>query len=244
MNIVIDKGNTLCKLAVFGEDSEPIEVLVSPAGDKACLGKVLDKYKPKACIISSVTTFDEDIKQILKDRIPFVLELNHSTPLPVKNAYETPETLGMDRIAAAVGAWSIQPGRDCLVIDMGTAITYDIVSKDGVYEGGNIAPGLNLRLKALHEFTGRLPEVAAKADFEIFGRNTEKAIRAGVMQGIVHEVNGYYDHYKEKFPDLFAFLTGGDLIYFAEKLKNGIFVSGNLVLIGLNKILNYNVDQK
>lgn len=244
MNIVIDKGNTLCKLAVFGKDSEPVEVLVSPAGDKACLGKVLNKYKPEACIISSVTTFDEEILTILKAKIPYILELNSGTPLPIKNAYETPETLGMDRIAAAVGAWCIQPGKDCLVIDMGTAITYDIVSKEGVYEGGNIAPGLNLRLKALHEFTGRLPEVSAKADFETFGRNTEKAIRAGVMQGIVHEVNGYFDQYKEKFTGLFAFLTGGDLIYFAEKLKNGIFVSGNLVLIGLNKILNYNVDQK
>jgi type III pantothenate kinase len=244
MNIVIDKGNTLCKLAVFGESQEPVEVLASPAGDPDCLGKVLNKYKPKACIVSSVTTFNEDIKQILKARIPFVLELDHGTPLPIKNEYETPETLGMDRIAAAVGAWSIQPGKDSLVIDMGTAITYDLISKNGVFEGGNIAPGLNLRLKALHEFTGRLPEVSAKPDFEEFGRNTEKAIRAGVMQGIVYEVNGYLDHYKKKFPDLFAFLTGGDLIYFAEKLKNGIFVSGNLVLIGLNKILNYNVDQK
>lgn len=241
MNVVIDQGNTICKIAVFGEKDEPVEVYTTTSLTAAFLVGILNDHKPAAGILSSVIEISPEINELLNESLSYFCHLSAATPLPIKNAYETPETLGVDRIAAAVGAWGICPGKPLLIIDMGTAITYDLVSEDGTYLGGNIAPGLNLRLKALHHFTGRLPEVVASEDFKSFGKNTESAIRAGVMQGIVYETDGYISDYRERFPGLFAFLTGGDLIYFAEKLKNGIFVSRNLVLIGLNRILNHNV---
>jgi len=241
MNIVIDQGNSICKIAVFRETDEPIEVYTTTSLTSAFLVGILDHYSPVAGIMSSVIEVKNEIKVLLNERLSYFNRLSAATPLPINNSYETPETLGMYRMAAAVGAWSLSNGKPLLIVDMGTAITYDIVSADGTYLGGNIAPGLTMRLKALHQFTGRLPEVLASEDFESFGIDTESAIRAGVMQGIVYETEGYIKDNTEKFPGLFAFLTGGDLIYFAEKLKNGIFVSRNLVLIGLNRILNYNV---
>jgi type III pantothenate kinase len=241
MNIVIDQGNTVCKIAIFEEKDEPVKVYTTNALTISFLNGIIDDYQPSAGIISSVKEINPEVYKFLCEKLSFFTYLSSATSLPLENAYGSPETLGMDRIAAAVGAWSICPGRPLLIIDMGTAITYDFVSEDGVFTGGNIAPGLNLRFKSLHLFTGKLPEVEASENFDSFGKDTENAIRAGVMQGILYEANGYIFGYKERFPNLFAFLTGGDLIYFAEKLKNGIFVSGNLVLIGLNRILNHNV---
>jgi len=241
MNLVIDQGNTICKIAVFDVEDEPVKVYTSTSLSASFLKGILDEFKPMAGILSSVTEVNKGIIELLAERLSYFNRLSHATPIPINNAYKTPETLGMDRLAAAVGAWSICPGKPLLIVDMGTAITYDLVSEEGVYLGGNIAPGLTLRLKALHDHTGRLPEVVASDNFKSFGIDTESAIRAGVMQGIVYEANGYINEYKEMFQGLFAFLTGGDLIYFAGKLKNGFFVSRNLVLIGLNRILNYNV---
>lgn len=124
---------------------------------------------------------------------------------------------------------------------MGTAITYDFVSRDGTFTGGNIAPGMQTRFKSLNQFTGKLPLVEPTQTFEVLGSTTETAIRSGVMQGILFELDGYIDALKLRYPDLFAFLTGGDLFYFDRKLKNGIFVDDKLVLKGLNRILRHNV---
>lgn len=241
MNAVIDQGNSTCKIAFFGNDGEISEIFSEKTLNVAFLKKVMDRYRPDACILSSVTFTSPDVIDFLNNTIPYFCILDSSTPIPIANAYDSPETLGSDRIAAAVGAWFLQPGKPILIVDMGTAITYDFIRADGTFMGGNITPGINLRLKALHEFTGRLPEIEAKKEFEDFGTDTESAIRAGVMQGILYETEGYLRHYGAMFPNLFAFLTGGDLFYFAEKLKNGIFVSRNLVLNGLNRILEYNV---
>ncbi len=241
MNLVIDQGNSQCKVAVFDEQGNICleerlnELTVS------LLEEIMLSFCPDACILSSVRPEDEVVTNWLRKTLQHVVFFSAQTPLPLTVDYGTPGTLGADRLAAAVGARTLSPGRTLLVIDMGTAITYDLVSRDGVYLGGNIAPGIRLRFKSLHENTGRLPLVEPKMDFDTFGKDTQSAIQAGVMQGIVHEVRGYMDHYKQAYPDLFAFLTGGDLIYFAENLKSGIFVSKNLVLTGLNAILNDHV---
>ena len=166
--------------------------------------------------------------------------LTASTPVPIKNDYSSPSTLGMDRLAAAVGAWSIEPGHDMLVIDAGTAITYDFVSASGVYKGGNIAPGKDLRFKSLHEHTGALPLVEDNGVVPMLGNDTETAIRSGVLNGIRYEMEGYIEKMGCLFPSLLVFLTGGDAESFDIKAKRRIFALPNLVLRGLVRIVEYN----
>ena len=166
--------------------------------------------------------------------------LTMSTPIPLRNAYSSPETLGMDRLAAAVGAWFLNPGHDMLVVDAGTAVTYDFVSADGTYRGGNIAPGIGLRLKSLHEHTGALPLVSAQGSIPQFGNDTETAIRSGVINGIRHELEGYIAEISFISPSLLVFLTGGDAEFFDIKAKSSTFAVPDLVLLGLARIAEYN----
>jgi len=142
-----------------------------------------------------------------------------------------------------VGASFLCPDCEILVIDAGTAITYDFIDSKKVYWGGNIAPGLDLRLRALHEFTQKLPLVSVKNETPFIGNSTDSAILSGVIYGIVFEIDGYINELKIKYPQLSTFLTGGSTFYFAAKLKNAIFAERNLVLIGLNRILQYNVQK-
>jgi type III pantothenate kinase len=242
MNLVIDQGNTRCKLALFEQAGEPIRETDLPVLDQAGLQAFLDGDKPDAAILSTVKHVDQTVIDAVKARVGHFVHFDASTPQPLRIHYTTPETLGLDRLAAAVGAWSLKPAHNLLIIDMGTAITYDLVTADGTYRGGNIAPGLRLRLEALHEKTGSLPKVEPDVPFEAFGTDTTSAIRAGVMQGIVYELHGYFRDLKTAYPDLFAFLTGGDRFYFAESVKSDIFVCKNLVLTGLNAILNYHAS--
>ena len=164
--------------------------------------------------------------------------------LPIRIGYETPHTLGRDRIAAVVGAQSLRPGSNILVIDAGTAITYELLEASGLYVGGNISPGMTTRFRALHHFTQKLPLVSEPEEVLLVGVSTESAIQAGVVNGIVLEMDGYIDLLRLKYPGLLVFLTGGHSFYFERRLKNRIFADINLVLIGLNRILEYNVENK
>lgn len=200
------------------------------------------KFPFRKCILSSVTNEDEAISMFLQNEIPHFINLNHTTPLPYKNLYHTPESLGNDRIAGIAGAYNRFPGANVLVIDLGTAITYDLITSNGEYKGGNISPGLVTRFNALHSFTSRLP-LLGKADVQIdLGTDTRSAIIAGVQNGILYEINGYIEHNSTEFPDLVIILTGGDADFFANKLKKPIFVDPNLILSGLNAILEYNIQ--
>jgi len=241
MDLVIDQGNTVCKLAIFGEGDELVDFQSCSELSVPLLLQIFKKFDIQAGILSSVKDLKPEISSFLKSQISNFIFLDHNTPLPLKNAYMSPQTLGLDRLAAAVGAWSIQPHKPLLIVDMGTAITYDFVREDGTYMGGNIAPGMLMRFNALNIFTDKLPLVEPKSDFTSMGIDTQSAILSGVMQGIVFEVDGYFDELRQKHAKLFASLTGGDLFYFDGKLKNSIFASKNLVLIGLNRILHYNV---
>ncbi|NLT04162.1 MAG: type III pantothenate kinase [Bacteroidales bacterium] len=242
MNLVIDQGNTRCKLALFEQAGEAIRETDLPVLDQAGLQAFLEGDKPDAAILSAVKHVDHTVIDAIKGRVGRFVHFTAATPQPLRLHYATPETLGLDRLAAAIGAWTLKPAHNLLIIDMGTAITYDLVTADGTYCGGNIAPGLRLRLEALHEKTGNLPMVQPTVPFEAFGTDTTSAIRAGVMQGIVYELQGYQHELKTAYPDLFAFLTGGDRFYFAESVKSDIFVCKNLVLTGLNAILNYHAS--
>ena len=195
-------------------------------------------------ILSSVKPVDDEILQFLSENFDLFIELDHQTELPIKNLYETPETLGKDRIAAAVGANEFFPDQNLLIIDAGTAITYDLVSEKNEFIGGNISPGLQMRFKALNQFTGKLPLVSYFDEFQNIGRNTTEAIRAGVQNGILYEIAQTIELFNKNYQNLQIVMTGGDSIFFDKKLNYTIFVHFNITLIGLNRILEYNAKNK
>lgn len=240
MNIVIDQGNTAVKVALF-EDDAYLTTFFFSSLDSEQLSEIIIKYRPQKGIFCTVGNRGEAYIPYLKEHLDFYAELDENTPLPIQLAYRTPSTLGKDRIAGVVGAFFQKPNRNLLVIDSGTAITYDFIDCNGIYHGGNISPGLKMRFQALNHYTKRLPLLDEKGEVPPIGYDTETAIRSGVVTGIVGEMDAYMDEYKEK-QDVFTFLTGGDAFYFESKLKNSIFADANLVLKGLNKILNYQYE--
>lgn len=241
MNLVIDIGNTFTKAAWF-EDEKHLETirLQESEGSETFLNR-----KPfNKVIVSSVRKIGGDLTDMLHGMVGEFVILDHHTSLPLKVMYETPKTLGGDRIAASVGAWNMFPQKNILVIDMGTTITIDFVHASGEFRGGNISPGLQTRFKALHTFTGKLPLVEPDDNFTDFGTSTQTAITAGVQQGILFELEGYIAAYEKKYPGCIIIATGGDSGFFVSKLKTPIFAEPELVLSGLNTILNFNLQQK
>lgn len=241
MNLIIDQGNASSKVAVFDKGSL-IASFIYKQLDAEALEALFGKYDLSRGILSSVIDADEELTGYLRKRLPDFIFLDETVPLPVTIRYQTPETLGKDRLAAVVGAHYLRPGSDLLVIDAGTAITYELIDKSGTFLGGNISPGMTTRFKALHVFTKKLPLLAEAPDIPWLGTSTDTAIQAGVVNGIVYEMDGYIDALRKKYPDLLVFLTGGHSFYFERRLKNSIFADINLVLAGLNRILEYNVE--
>ena len=239
MNLIIDIGNTAAKVALF-DGGEMVEVLTESNQSLDCLEALCAKYPVEQGIVATVIDLSERVLAALV-ALPFpLLWLDSKTPLPVTNLYETPETLGYDRMAAVVGANEQYPRRDILVIDAGTCITYEFIDSKGQYHGGNISPGMQMRFKALNQFTGRLPLIDSNGRKLPMGKDTETAIRAGVKKGIEYEIAGYITAMKHKYPELLVFLTGGDDFSFDSSVKSIIFADRFLVLKGLNRILNYN----
>ena len=238
-SLCIDTGNSCTKIGIFKQD-ELIEKMIFDRFGVSEIEMIFEKYAVSACIFSSVAKHDEKIIAELRKKSAFFIEFSHETAIPIENRYNTPQTLGKDRLAGVIGASFLKPNSDILVIDAGSAITYDFLTADGVYLGGNISPGIDLRLRALHEFTGRLPLVEAKAESPLLGNDTQSAILSGVLNGIFFEINGYIDELKQQYPSLSTFLTGGSTFFFANSVKSAIFANLNLVLIGLNRILRHN----
>ena len=237
MNLIIDIGNNSAKFFLFQGE----QIILHTRKENSSFD-VIDEwnrlYDIDKVIVSSVITDCESLlDEISKLQCP-VIRFNKSTPLPLEVNYRTPGTLGSDRSAAAVGAWGEAPGRNILVIDAGSAITIDFVSKDGKYNGGNIAPGIKMRLRALHEYTDRLPMVEKEGDIPTIGYDTETAIRSGVINGVCHEIEGYINEFKQKYCDVLVFLTGGDEKPLKNRIKSCIFADKYLVAKGLNRILN------
>jgi len=242
MNLTVDIGNSRTHLSLFdGDECVAQEAYNQLSADT--LSAFLGNAHPDAAIISSVADNATDAVEWLSIRINHVVELTADTPLPIRNAYATPETLGKDRLAAVVGAWSLKPGAPILIIDAGTAITYDFINADGVFEGGNIAPGATMRLRSLNEHTGRLPLVSLseRRRNRLMGDNTRSAILGGVVEGIAFEIEGYIKRLSSEHSGLEVFFTGGDAFFFEKYIKSTIFIVSNLTAIGLNRILKYNL---
>ncbi len=244
MKLVIDIGNTRTKIAVFGTSGFE-EVFVTENLSLELLLKMNDKYPGIASVIlSSVKDYPVDVDDFIKNRFNFI-KLDSQTPLPIKILYKNPQTLGKDRIAIAVASHAIFPGENVLAIDAGTTITYDFVNKKGEYLGGGISPGIRMRLKALHTFTGKLPLIdELPNDIGLIGDDTQTAILSGVLNGITMEIDGTISAYIARFPQLKIVLSGGDEKYFDKRLKNNIFALPNFVLMGLKEILDFNQEKK
>lgn len=243
MNIVIDIGNSLTKVGIF-EKGELVEAICYDRLDVFRLNNLRSVYPDlDRAILSSVAGLDDGLLKVLRNEFDTFIEFDCKTPVPVENLYESKDTLGPDRIAAVVGGVTLFPEKDLLVIDAGTAITFDLVDKNNRFLGGNISPGLNMRFRALHEFTQKLPAISYSTDWQDIGKTTEAAIRAGVQNGLIFEIDGMIDHIHKEWPDCQVILTGGDSFFFDRKLKNAIFVKFEITLIGLNRILEYNAEK-
>jgi type III pantothenate kinase len=186
----------------------------------------------------------EDFYQAINAVVPTTI-FTSDTKIPLINLYQSASTLGSDRLAASVGAYFLYPNANVLVIDAGTCIKYNFTNSKNEYLGGGISPGIRMKLKALQTFTSKLPLVEANFSYnELVGNNTQNSILSGVLNGSVAEIDGIISQYKLQFTDIICVLTGGDSEYLAKRLKNSIFAHQNLVIKGLNDILNYNSEHK
>ena len=240
MQLCIDQGNSSTKIGIFKNEELAVSK-VYKSFEIVDINSLFEEYPIESCIYSTVSVCNKQLIQKLKGRVTCFIDLNHETPIPIINAYGTPQTLGNDRLAAVTGASFLKPDTDILVVDAGSAITFDFIDRNKKYHGGNISPGVDLRFRALHEFTERLPLVELQNDILFLGNDTNSAIHSGVVNGICFEIDGYIERLRSEYHELSTFLTGGNTFYFANKLKNAIFADTNLVLIGLNCILQYNV---
>jgi type III pantothenate kinase len=245
MDLVIDVGNTQVKYAVFNNDSKLI----------------ISQYKPHTLFFRQLQAIFEAYPQISKSIISAsgkidlqwltllnkktnCLKFNQETPIPIQNQYASKHTLGLDRIALAVAAKYQYPGKNCLIVDLGTCVTYDFIRNDGVYLGGAISPGLAMRFKAMHNFTEKLPLIneIGEIPIDFIGQTTEDSLKIGVYHAILHEIEGFRKQYLIDYEDLTLVLTGGNAQVLADRLKNSIFANLNFQLFGLHQILIHNTN--
>ena len=237
MFLTIDIGNTLTKALVFDEARPMGDAIVVPS-ETTLIKDLITSNRDKKIALATVITLHESVMEVIQQQ--HVLLVDGKTPLPITSSYSTPQTLGVDRICAAVAANSYFPTNAVLAIDMGTCITYDIVSDIGEYLGGSISPGLRMRFRALSDFTSKLPHLEPLSTSSLIGKSTDEAMRIGVQHGILIELQGTIDALSTQFSNLKIVATGGDFPFFANDLKTPIFADPFLVLRGLYEILRYN----
>ncbi|MDR3184196.1 MAG: type III pantothenate kinase [Prevotellaceae bacterium] len=235
MRLIIDIGNTSAKVAVMHEG----HVLTAERHKditEEVLAPLLAQYPVTTAIYAPVRAGEAAFAGWLAGRVKKVIRFTHKTAIPIKNLYGTPNTLGCDRLAAAVGAAALFPATNCMIIDCGTAITIDFLGEAGEFLGGNISPGLQTRFNALHTATGKLPIGQIVDAPQAIGTTTGTAVTAGVLQGALYEIEGYIEQNAAST----VIFTGGDALFFAKHIKSPIFVVFNLIFTGLNKVIDYN----
>ena len=240
INLCIDWGNTNVKAAIFDNDKLQDSFVFSDGAAVEKLSSIIDAFKPAKAILCAVTNSTDEVAHLVKERIKIFVKLDSYTRLPIVNAYLTSDTLGADRVALATAAHMGAPDKNNLVISLGTCITYNFVQKNKTFRGGAISPGLHMRLKAMHYFTDKLPEVGLSGELLLLGYDTATCMRSGAVYGMAAEIDGMIRDFESQYPEFNAILTGGDAPYFATKLKSKIFADPDLLLKGLNLILNYN----
>jgi len=239
-NIAVDIGNSRIKSGEFDGD----QLVKVEYWDSLIQLHALKQKHIKQWTFCSVRGNQYEIEQVFHEEN--YLFLDHKTPVPIQLDYKTPETLGMDRVAALVGAQTLFPEKNLLVIDAGTCNTYDLLNASGVFLGGVIAPGFKMRMKAMSHYTKGLPDISMEWEDimgGILGQTTRECLKSGSFHSTVMEMEGFIDHFSKEFKDLTILLTGGDATYFESKLKGPIFAGSNLVLRGLNRIMHFNNAQ-
>lgn len=242
MNLIIDKGNSTTKIAIFSDAGMVEKWTVSDEDLFPKTASIIEAYpRIEKAIVAAVGYVQPGYKKYIAEQFQ-VLELSYTTKVPFTNLYETPITLGVDRIALVSAACKAYPGIPVLIIDVGSCITYDFKDRNEQYLGGAISPGLHMRYKAVNHFTAKLPLLDSKMPDDFIGPNTQESIHIGITKGVVYEIRGFIAQYAEKFPGLTTILTGGDADFLRDSLKNDIFANSNFLLEGLNYILEYNKD--
>lgn len=240
-NLVIDIGNTRVKYGVFHQN-DLVEEQLGATVRLEDISRLATNHRVQNIIYSSVAEFWPQEWTVLLEQNYRVWGLSEQTALPFVNSYATPATLGKDRLAAVAGAQYHYPGSSCLVIDAGTCVTMDLLRADATYLGGNISPGVRMRLSAMHAFTARLPLVEPAKTDQLWGTSTTTALQNGGGLGVALEIEALVARLKRQWPELKVLLTGGDASFLANSIECEIFVHSNLVLYGLHKILTYNVE--
>ena len=241
MNLVFDFGNTYQKVAVVA-DGEILYLTSKPCIELQQIKEICEQYQIKNVILSSVIHHNEEIDNYLSTNYNFI-RFSSNTSVPVKNNYKTTSSLGSDRLACAVAAHHFFNEDDVLILQLGTCITSDFITKDGVYEGGSISPGFDMRFTSLHHFSAKLPLVEYKDIDFIIGSSTEESILSGVINGIMAECNYIIEQYRNTYPHLKIILTGGNVKKVEGTIKGKILAFPHLVISGLDLILNYNVKK-
>ena len=242
VNLCIDWGNTSVKAAIFENDKLQKQFTFSGEAALEKVTSILELYQPVKAIMCSVVHHSDEVGQLVKSKIRSFIKVDGYTRTPINNAYLSAETLGPDRLALVVGAHILHPNKNNLVIGLGTCTTYSLVQKNKTFRGGAISPGLKMRLLAMHSFTDKLPEVGLEGDIILLGYDTDTCMRSGAVFGMIAEIDGMIAEYERQYPDFNAILTGGDAPFFATRIKSKIFADPDLLLKGLNLILNYNVS--
>lgn len=238
MNLVIDIGNTQLKAAIFHKE-ELIEHIIVSVESLDKLSEMFSRYSIKRTVISNVRSIPQELETLLESISAISYDWNSSLKIPLDSNYATPETLGRDRICNAVAAKSKYPGKNVLVIDMGTCNKYDFVDAKGKYLGGAISPGFQMRFSSMHQFTDQLPYIETTVSNDFIGDSTQNSMKSGVYFGIIGEFKYYIEQYNKRFHDIEVILTGGFSTYFDKEVKNYIFADPYLTLRGLNIILNF-----
>ncbi len=239
MVLVIDFGNTRNKASVFKEFTRIKDYSFCKNDTLVGLKEIVTNHQNISCsIAASVANVPQEIISFLQDNTTFV-NITHATKLPFANKYETPNTLGIDRIVLMAGAALQYPNKNVLVIDCGTCITYDLLTQESEYLGGSISPGIQIRYKSLNTFTDKLPLLEKKEPKSYIGATTNESIHSGVINGVCNEIEGFISQYSLNFSDLTIILTGGDAKFLAKSIKSIIFVRSKFLLESLNQFFNY-----
>jgi type III pantothenate kinase len=243
MNLVIDVGNSLVKLAVFDGDALLYKKTIKSSFIVKHIDLLRKEYTPiKQVIVSSVGKLKTSDLSYIQDHFELI-KLDSISKLPFKNSYKTPKTLGLDRIALVSASIQQYPYNNVLIIDAGTCVTYDFVTNDNEYLGGAISPGIQMRYQSLHNLTANLPLLNPEVPENILGSSTNDCMHSGVVFGVIKEIDGVIEEYKEKYKDLTVILTGGDANFLSKQLKSSIFANSNFLLEGLNFILQINSNE-